>query len=146
MNEPKDLQNTALTVTRWVGSPMSVVIHTIVFAASFLGVVTHVINFDRMLLILTTVVSLEAIYLAIFIQMTLNNQSQSIAEVSEDVEEIQEDVDYIQQDVEELQEDVEVMTEEAPEEEDEQQKALNSISNDLQRLIADVDRLKNTRP
>jgi len=146
MKEPKDLQNTALAITRWVGSPMSVVIHTIAFAASFLGVVTNVINFDRMLLILTTVVSLEAIYLAIFIQMTLNYQTESIAEVSEDVEEIQEDVDYIQQDVEELQEDVEVMTEESPEEEDEQQKALNSISTDLQRLIADVDRLKNTRP
>jgi len=145
MNEPKNIRDTAYAITRWVGSPMSVVIHTVIFAASFMGVVTHVINFDRMLLILTTVVSLEAIYLAIFIQMTLNNQSQSIAEVSEDVEEIQEDVDYIQQDVEELQEDVEDMTEETPAE-DEQQKALNSISNDLQRLIADVDRLKNTRP
>ena len=94
-----------------------------------------------MLLILTTVVSLEAIYLAVFIQMTLNLQGQSIAEVSADVGEIQEDVEELQGDVEDIS--VEEFIEES--EERQQQKVLASIRDDLQRLIGDVDRLKNTK-
>ena len=59
------------------------------------------------LLVLTTIVSLEAIYLSIFIQMTVNKHAEELEEVSEDIEEIQEDVDEIQKDVDEIQEDVE---------------------------------------
>jgi hypothetical protein len=40
------------------------------------------------LLVLTTLVSLEAIYLSIFIQMAVNRTAQSIKEVEEDFEEI----------------------------------------------------------
>ena len=58
------------------------------------------------LLLLTTIVSLEAIYLAIFIQMTVNRHSEELEEVSEDIEEIQEDVGEIQKDVDEIQENV----------------------------------------
>src|SRR3989344_4734476 len=128
MTDPKDLQKTALAITRAVGSPRSIIIHSILFLGSFGLATWGFIDFDRMLLILTTIVSLEAIYLAIFIQMTINYQSQSIAEVQEDVEEIQEDV---------AEEDVE---------EDKQQKALDVIHHDLQRLLIDVERLKNNKP
>ena len=65
-----------------------------------------------MLLILTTLVSLEAIYLAIFIQMSVNKNSQDIEIIQEDVGEIQEDIDEIQKDVDEIQEDIEDMEEE----------------------------------
>ena len=54
------------------------------------------------MLILTTVVSLEAIYLSIFIQLTINRQSRQIEEVSEDVEELSENVEDISEDVEEI--------------------------------------------
>lgn len=70
------------------------------------------IGFDKILLILTTLVSLEAIYLSIFIQMTVNKHSEELEEVSEDIEEIQEDVDEIQENIEDIQEDVEKTTEE----------------------------------
>lgn len=67
-----------------------------------------------MLLILTTVVSLEAIYLAIFIQMSVNKNSRDIeiiqedvGEIQEDIEDIEEDIDEIQKDVDEIQEDIE---------------------------------------
>lgn len=69
---------------------------------------------DRMLLLLTTVVSLEAIYLSIFIQMSLNFTRESLAEVEEDIDEIQEDVGEIQEDVDEIQEDVEEIEEQLP--------------------------------
>ena len=154
MPEHNNIQKIALKTTRWVGSPTSIIAHTLIFAASFVAVMAGFVSFDRMLLILTTVVSLEAIYLAIFIQMTINYQGQSIAEVQEDVEEIQEDVGEIQEDVEEmsedvdeLQEDVEEMSEEETVEikqQSEQKAALSAIQQDLQRLLADVERLKIT--
>lgn len=173
MGNKKDIQKTALAVTRWVGSPASVVVHTILFGASFLAVSFGILELDRMLLILTTIVSLEAIYLAIFIQMTINFQAQALEEVQEDVEEIQEDVgeiqedveemqedvgeiqtdiDEVQKDVDELQEDVEEMSEEekaavAQEElrKNEQRETLENIEADLEKLLADIAHLKTTR-
>src|SRR4051812_24749144 len=99
MSSKHRLQDTALSITRWVGSPQSIVIHTLVFIGSFGAVYFGALTFDRMLLVLTTVVSLEAIYLSIFIQMTINVQQQSLEEVEQDIDEIQEDIDEIQEDV-----------------------------------------------
>ena len=99
-----DVKKTARTATRWIGSPKSISVHTFLFAVSFGAAWTGFVDEDRMLLILTTIVSLEAIYLAIFIQMTINEQAKDIDEIQEDIEEIQEDVDEIQEDVEEMSE------------------------------------------
>ncbi|MDP9249228.1 MAG: hypothetical protein M3M85_01810 [bacterium] len=107
----KKFENFSKKITRWIGSPQSIVIHTIFFAG-MLGLRLFGISSSDVLLILTTVVSLEAIYLSIFIQMTVNQHSAELEEVSEDIEEIQEDVDEIQKDVDEIQEDVEDITEE----------------------------------
>ncbi|OGG52608.1 hypothetical protein A2851_00330 [Candidatus Kaiserbacteria bacterium RIFCSPHIGHO2_01_FULL_53_29] len=145
----KQIQKTALAVTRWIGSPVSVVIHTILFAGSFIAVLTGWLDFDRMLLVLTTIVSLEAIYLCILIQMTMNYTTQELEEVSEDIEEMQEDLGEIQEDVGELQEDVEEITEddaadEAQEEtrKEEQRKTLTDIQTDLRRLMNDISKLQ----
>lgn len=150
MTDPRDMEKTALAITRAVGSPKSILVHTILFAVSFLAAFSGYISFDRMLLVLTTIVSLEAIYLAIFIQMTINYQGQDIAEVQEDIDEIQEDVEDISEDIDELQEDVEEMsgeeeTEEAAEErrKNEQKQTLEVIQTDLRKLLDDVERLKN---
>lgn len=157
MSDPKDLETTALAITRAVGSPKSIIVHTVLFAVSFVAAFTGYVTFDRMLLILTTIVSLEAIYLAIFIQMTINYQAEDIAEVQEDVEEIQEDVEDISEDIDELQEDVEEISEdveEMSEEEEteeaaetrrklEQRETLEDIQSDLRKLLDDVERLKN---
>src|SRR3972149_6625520 len=92
------MQDTALAVTHWIGSPQSIVIHTIVFIASFFVVFFGMLSFDRMLLVLTTIVALEAIYLSLFIQMTINYTTRSLEEVGEDLEELQEDLGEIQED------------------------------------------------
>jgi len=151
-NKTRGLQQTALAVTRWVGSPQSIVVHTLAFIASFASVAFGLLSFDRMLLVLTTVVSLEAIYLSIFIQMTINVTSASIEEVEqdidamqEDVEEIQEDIGEIQEDVDELQEDVEEISEEEVEEgqaELRQQRTLEELRQGLQKLMQDVEKLQ----
>lgn len=91
--------------TKWIGSISSLIFHTIVFIGAFCLPVLG-IKFETVLLVLTTIVSLEAIYLAIFIQMSVNKNTADIEEIQEDVDEIQEDVDEIQEDVEEIQEDV----------------------------------------
>jgi methyl-accepting chemotaxis protein len=153
------IQNAALTLTRWVGSVSSLIIHTVLFGLSFLSVQFGFIGFNQMLLVLTTIVSLEAIYLAIFIQMTINYQAQSIEEVSkaqeemqEDIEEISEDVGEIQEDVEEISEDVEELQEDVEEISEEDQKKLDNhaartqmlttIQSDLKKLMADIEDLR----
>ncbi len=108
------LEKTADLATRWIGSTSSLVVHTIFFIVAFILPAIDVISFQEMLLILTTVVSLEAIYLAIFIQMSVNKNSRDIeiiqedvGEIQEDIEDIEEDIDEIQKDVDEIQEDIE---------------------------------------
>lgn len=109
------LERIANTATKWIGSTSSLVFHTLLFLVAFLLPVLHIMEFDKMLLVLTTIVSLEAIYLAIFIQMSVNKNSQDIEEIQEDIEEIQEDVEEMQEDVEEIQEDVEEIQEDVEE-------------------------------
>lgn len=84
------LEKISFKFTDWVGTPVSLIIHTIlfigIFSLRYFGVTT-----DYILLILTTAVSLEAIYLSIFIQMSVNRATESLEEVEEDIEDIQEE-------------------------------------------------------
>ena len=126
----KKINSLSSKVTRWVGSPASVLAHTIFFIV-MIGLAFTSIGFDKILLILTTVVSLEAIYLSIFIQMTVNKHSEELEEVSEDIEEIQGDIDEIQEDVEEISEDV-----------GEIQKDVDEIQEDVENIEKDVDEIQ----
>lgn len=145
--------------TRGIGSIASIIVHTLIFAGVLLLGVLELTTWDTVLLVLTTAVSLEAIYLAIFIQMSVNQNTQSLKaveedvdEIQEDVEEIQEDVDEIQKDVDEIQEDVDEIQEDVVEiqegdVEDEyrdlqQQRALEGISQRLHQLLEDFDKIK----
>lgn len=138
--------------TEWIGSVPSLVIHTVLFVTSFLLGVFHIAPWGTVLLVLTTIVSLEAIYLSIFIQMTVNRHSIELEEVSEDVDEIQEDieeinedVDEIQKDVDEIQEDVEEMSEEDQEiaaHHTKQLVTLEQLTKDLQRVLVDIETFK----
>lgn len=124
-------------LTVLVGTPASVLIHTVFFIGIF-ALILFGVSLDEILLILTTAVSLEAIYLAIFIQMTVNRNSANLIEVREDIDEIQDDVDEIQEDVDDIQEDVE--------EDDQEDKKLlillTRIQKDLSVLKSDIDKLK----
>ena len=141
MNHESPLEQLAVRFTQWVGSISSLIVHTIIFAAAFVFVLFG-ISIEKVLLVLTTALSLEAIYLAIFIQMSVNRQSESIKEVEEDIDEIQEDIDEIQEDVEGIEEDIVVMTEEEQQVED-QKMTIDKIHGDLQRLLDDFQKLKN---
>lgn len=64
-------------ITEVVGSTGSLVIHTILFVFVF-ALVVFGVSMDWILLFITTVVSLEAIYLAVFIQRSTNKQAKRL--------------------------------------------------------------------
>ncbi len=105
------LEGIANAVMWWIGSIPSLIVHTLLFLTAFLLPIFGLVEFDKMLLVLTTVLSLEAIYLAIFIQMSVNKSSEHIEVLRDDVMEIQEDIEDIQEDIEDIAEDED---EEAP--------------------------------
>jgi uncharacterized protein YoxC len=127
------LEALSMRATRWIGSGASLVFHTIIFIVSFL-LYFFGINFDTILLFVTTIVSLEAIYLAIFIQMSVNKQSTDIKEVSLDVEEIQDSVEDIQEDVDEIQKDIDTIQEDV----DEIQEDVEEIQEDVGEISEEV--------
>lgn len=152
------LERLSERITLWVGSLSSIVIHTLFFIGIFVlhgfGVAT-----DQILLILTTAVSLEAIYLAIFIQMSVNRTAQSLAGVEEEIEDLGEEVEDISEDIDELSEDIDRMGEEVEDigedvdriqeqegedtrMDDKTRGAIDGIEKTLQKLAADIENLK----
>jgi len=130
----------------WVGSVGSLTVHTILFVGSF-SLVFFGITIDKILLVVTTIVSLEAIYMAIFIQMAINQNTASLEEVGEDIEEIQKDVDDIQKDVDEIQKDVDEI-----EKDDEQlmydqktRTAFSGIESQLMELINKIETIRHEK-
>jgi uncharacterized membrane protein len=122
------IERLAIRSTRFIGSTESLLIHTILFIGSFV-LYFFGVPFEEILLVVTTIVSLEAIYLSIFIQMTVNRQTRKLHAVARDVEDIQEDVDEIQKDVDEIQEDV-----------DEIQKDVDEIQEDVEDIQEDDEK------
>ena len=138
------LETLALSVTRGIGSVTSVIIHTVLFISAFL-MVFFGFDFDRVLLVLTTVLSLEAIYLSIFIQLSVNYQARALENVEKDIDEIQEDVEEIAEDVGEIAEDVEDIQEaheEIQEDIEEIQKDVDEIQKDVDEIQEDVDEIQ----
>ncbi len=135
------LNRYSVGATRWVGSTASLVTHTILFAGAFI-LMWLGFNVDRVLLVLTTVVSLEAIYLAIFIQMTINRTTTQLHEVGKEIEEISEDIEEIQENVEGIQEDVEEITVGGEEEEITEIAKLEKIEQSLLTIVREIETLK----
>ncbi len=131
------IERGAHLATRWIGSTKSLIAHSILFIF-FFSLILFGIQADTVMLILTTIVSLEAIYLSIFIQMSVNDHSYRLEEVSEDIEDIQEDMGEIQKDVEEISEDVEGIEKDI----DEIQKDVEEITEDVEGIERDVDEIQ----
>ena len=121
-------------ITQWIGSPQSLAIHTIFFVGIF---ALHFFDYSSsdILLILTTIVSLEASCMAIFIQITINRHSEDLEEVSEDIEDLQEDVEEISED------DIAETKEEKKEDQEEKEK-FKQIEDTLQTLLREISELK----
>ncbi len=149
------------TVT-WIGSVPSIIFHTCVFLLFTLLTLSNIFPSNTVLLVWNTMVSLEAIYLALFIQYTVNRNTRSLEEVEEDIDEIQEDVDELQEDVEdlgedlgEIQEDIEEMSEDIEEmsEEDKEEERqegvraanIEKLTEDIRRVLQDLETIKKQK-
>ncbi len=101
----KNFEKTAISATDAFGSIWSIIIHSILFLGAFILIATGA-SLSRVLLVLTTLVSLEAIYLAIFIKMSSNQQTKTLEKVEKAMEEIVDDVEEIRQDVNNIEKEV----------------------------------------
>jgi uncharacterized protein YoxC len=137
----KFIKGLPVRLTDWIGSTSSLVVHTFLFIGIF-ALRLFGTSMEEILLILTTAVSLEAIYLAIFIQLTVNRNTESLVEVEENIDEIQADVQGMGQDIDEIQEDIDKL-EEDEEKEMDSYTVLSNIEKRLLDLMKDVEILKN---
>jgi septal ring factor EnvC (AmiA/AmiB activator) len=128
--EPTWIEKASEAATKGLGSTSSLIVHTLLFLAAgllpFLGV-----SLESVLLVVTTAVSLEAIYMSIFIQMAVNKNTADIEEIQEDVDEIQEDIEEIGEDVDEIQKDV-----------DEIQEDVEGIEKDVDEIQKDIEEIE----
>ena len=157
------IEKIAFKIIHWIGSVSSLITHTLFFIIGFALYFSNLFDKNTVLLIITLIVSLEAIYLSIFIQMSVNSQSKKLQDVAQDLEEIQEnvediqedvediqedvegiqkDVEEIQEDVEEIQEDVEEINEEEDEEDEDEDEDIQMIKDTMNKLMAEVLELK----
>lgn len=123
------LESLATRATRSLGSIESLGVHTLLFLTCFISVLFGA-SFDRVLLVLTTVLSLEAIYLAIFIQMSVNQNTLQLREVEREIEEISEDLEEISEDLEEISEDIEGI-----------EKDIDAIQEDVEEITEDLEEM-----
>ena len=140
---PNKLDAVTAKITSWIGSTSSLVTHTVLFigamTAPFFG-----FALDHVLLVLTTIVSLEAIYLSIFIQYTVNRHSETLQDVAEDVEEVTKNVEEISEDVVELSEEVEDISEDVEDISEDVDEISSSHKQNIETPISDYDKLAST--
>lgn len=90
MIKPNFLEKFSFKLAKWIGSPFSLFLHTLVFGGFFVlryfGLVTN-----PLLFVLTAAVCLEAIYLVIFIQMIVKNNTNNLTQLQSNVEEIKQE-------------------------------------------------------
>lgn len=135
------IENMSVVLTQLIGTPASLLIHSFFFVACF-ALILMGYEPDRIMLVLTTIVSLEAIYLSILIQMTVNRNIQSLKEVEEDIDEIQEDVEELTEDVAELGEDIGEDSEKEEETDKLTLESIGKIETSLQKIISEIENIK----
>ena len=146
-DETMELLSTVIPLV--FGSMNSLILHTILFLTSYF-LILFGFNSDYIFALVTNLVSLEAIYLSIFLLMSSNLQLKKLHAVAEDVKEIQTDVDEIQVDVDEIQTDIDEIQEDVKEiqedqEDDDDDKILENIDKTMKLLIKEISDLKNNR-
>ena len=81
----------AYKATHWIGTTNCLVFHGIFFLIAF--IITPFIGFDKVLLFTTTLLSWEAIFIGIFIQMSVNRHGERIKGIEADIDDILEDTE-----------------------------------------------------
>ena len=131
--------------TTWIGSTSSILVHTLFFIGIFSLYLLH-INFDAILLILTTIVSLEAIYLAIFIQRAVNRHQENIDDIEDSIDNIEEDIEDITEDLDDVQkEHDDISSETVKKLEQPLDEVVTEIRQSLHEIVKEIQLLKNEK-
>ncbi len=126
-------------ITTWVGSTSSIVLHTLIFLLAFASHWLFGWGFDFILLVLTTVVSLEAIYLAIFIQRAVNQQAVRLHDVEESLDEVEQNLDEVEEALDDAEEDIADIASDTVKQ---MEKPLDEVVAEIKQLLDDLK--KNT--
>ena len=131
------LDKMADSVISWIGSTSSLVFHTLLFITSFFTSAFKVVEFEEILLVLTTICFFGSHLLVDFHSNVCEQSNKHIEVIKEDVNEIQEDIDEIQEDIDEIQEDIDEIQEDIDEiaddeDEDEHKKKLKKSNSQEQ--------------
>jgi uncharacterized membrane protein len=89
--KPDRMTRTSQAIMRWMGTKSSVYIHSL--ALILCPVLILFVSWDKIFLFLTFVVSIEAIYQNIFLQMGSNLNSDKLVDIHEDVQEVADELD-----------------------------------------------------
>jgi len=130
-----DVEQIAVKITEWIGTPISIAVHTVLFVLAFVVYFLGV-SFETVLLLLTTIVSLEAIYLSLFIQFSVNVTKESLEDVEEGLEDIQEDVEGLEGGFGDIQEDVEGLEGNVRK----MRRNVQELETDVENISEDIDR------
>ena len=89
--ESSPIEIFAHKATRWIGTTNCLVFHGVFFLIAF--TITPFIGLDRVLLVTTTLLSWEAIFIGIFLQMSINRHGERIEDIEADIDDILEDTE-----------------------------------------------------
>ena len=90
MIKPNFFEKLSFKLAKLIGSPLSLLLHTIVFAGFLFLRYIGVIN-NAVLLILAALACLEAIYLVIFVQMITKNNTKTLGEIQQKIDLMQQE-------------------------------------------------------
>ena len=117
-------------VTSWIGSTASIIFHSCFFVFAFVSHWLFSWSFDSILLVLTTVVSLEAIYFSIFIQRAVNQQAERLGDVEESLDDVEDSLD-----------DVEEALEEDEQEEEAEEESLEDVVTEMKKVLKEMKKM-----
>lgn len=129
-------------ITTWVGSTTSIVIHTLLFIFAFASHWLFSWSLDFILLVLTTVVSLEAIYLAIFIQRSVNQQAVRLGQVEDSIDDVEEALDDVEESLTHTEDEIDDIAEDTAKKLGE---PLDDITLELRRLVRELKALNASK-
>ncbi len=94
MANPTKLEKISYKLAKLIGSPFCLVLHIALFGGFFilrsLGIIPNAV-----LIMLATVVGLEAIFLIIFVQMSVKNNTKSLIQLQEKIDQIQQEEEEV---------------------------------------------------
>lgn len=95
INNKNTKSNRLQKAIKFIGSVPSIMLHTIFFLCIGSLYFFH-ININTVLLTLTTMLSLEAVYLSLFIQYSINKNTEELSIIEDELDIIESDIEHIQ--------------------------------------------------